>query len=91
VVGAYNMPTGFPFRPATGVATTFMNAGHMSHIARLLRDEATFIQAGPEVAGALAFAAGRKPWPSPESVGVVDGMAVVVLSASPQGATPREQ
>lgn len=90
VVGSYDMPTTFPFQPATGVASRFMNAGHMTHIARLLRDEATFVPANASMPDVLAFAAGRKPWPSPDSVGVVDGVGVIVLSKSSKGDAPRE-
>lgn len=80
VVGHYNMPSGFPFRPATGVASEFMDPIHMNLMARLLRDEANFVEADMSMPKVMAFAAGGKAWPSPQSVGVVDGVAVVVLS-----------
>lgn len=80
VVGSYDMPADFPYRPATGVANEFMNPWHMTLMARLLRDEATFVKADAAMPKALQYAVGRRPWPSPESVGVVDGKGVIVLS-----------
>ena len=74
------MPSDFPFKPATGVASEFMDPMHMTLIARLLRDEASFAEADKSLHGVIEFAANRKPWPSPQSVGVVDGVGVVVLS-----------
>jgi len=80
VVGSYNMPSEFPFKSATGVATEFMDAPHMGQLARLMRDEATFVDANPTMPKVLEYAATHAPWPAPGSVGVVDGMGVVVLS-----------
>lgn len=80
VVGRYDMPSEFPFRQSTGVASEFMTARHMNFMARLLRDEARFVQADASLPKVLEFAAERQPWPSPQSVGIVDGVAVVVLS-----------
>lgn len=81
VVGRYPMYSDYPYRRATGVATDFINAKHMQDLARLLRDEITFVPADATMADALGFAAGRPAWPHPQSVGVVDGMAVIVLSS----------
>ncbi len=81
VVGSYDLPSDFPFRPATGVASEFMRPKHMNLLARLMRDEARFIDAQSAPPAVSQFAAGRKPWPSPDSVGIVDGMGVVVLGA----------
>jgi hypothetical protein len=80
VVGQYEMPSGFPFRPATGVASQFMDPSHMTLLARLMRDEASFVNADQSMSKVLEFAVARKPWPSPQSVGIVDGVGVVVLS-----------
>ena len=80
VVGTYDMPSEFPFRPATGVASEFMTPKHMNLLARLMRDEAKFVRADDGLPKVLEFAANRRPWPSPESVGLVDGKGVVVLS-----------
>lgn len=90
VVGRYDMAGSFPYRGATGVASEYLGARHMNFIARLLRDEARFV--GPEdwPAGVAAFAAGRPVWPHPESVGISDGVAVVVLSQRRERAEPNE-
>ncbi|SHE85764.1 Glucosyl transferase GtrII [Desulfacinum infernum DSM 9756] len=80
VVGSYNMPSTFPFKPATGVATEFMDARHMRQLASLMRDEAVFIQADSSMPQVLSYASSHPPWPKPGSVGVVNGMGVVVFS-----------
>jgi hypothetical protein len=80
VVGAYDMPSDFPFKPATGVATEFMDALHMDRLARLMREEAVFVQADQATPKALEYAASHAPWPDPGSVSVVDGMGVIVFS-----------
>ena len=85
VVGSYDMPSNFPFKPATGVATEFISPPHMNFLAELMRDEARFVRADASHPEVLRFAATRRPWPSPDSVGVVDGIGVVVLSTA---ATP---
>ncbi len=79
VVGEYDMRQDYPFRRATGVATEFMRAHHMNLIARLMRDEAVFVKAGPSTPGVTEFAAAHPNWPHPASVGVVNGVGVVVL------------
>ena len=83
VVGRYDMPSDFPFKPATGVASEFMTPTHMTLLARLLRDEASFVKADQSMPKVMEFAAARQPWPSPQSVGVVGGVGVVVLSKEP--------
>ena len=80
VVGRYDMPSEYPFKSAAGVAAKFMDAEHMGQLARLLRDEATFVQADSTMPKVLEYAASHLPWPNPASVGVVDGVGVVVLS-----------
>jgi Glucosyl transferase GtrII len=79
VVGELDMKEGYPFKRATGVASEFMRARHMDKLARLMRDDAAIVAADEKMPGVLAFAAGRAPWPHPASVGVVDGVGVVVL------------
>jgi hypothetical protein len=81
VVGTYDMPSDFPFKPATGVANEFMTARHMNFLARVMRDDARFVRADSTMPKVLEYAATRKPWPSPDSVGHIDGQGVVVLSA----------
>ncbi len=80
VVGSYEMSTDYPFKLATGVATRFMDAKHMSLLARLMRDQATFVAADETMPRVLDFAATHPRWPHPASVGVVDGMGVVVFA-----------
>ncbi len=84
VVGRYDMPSEFPFKGATGVASEYIDPAHMNMLARLMRDEVQFRKADASMPGVLAFAASRKAWPNPGSVGIVDGVGVVVLS-SPAG------
>ena len=55
----------------------------MTLLARLLRDEASFVKADQSMPKVMEFAAARQPWPSPQSVGVVGGVGVVVLSKEP--------
>jgi len=80
VVGRYEMPSDYPFKGATGVATKFLDAHHMDKIGRLMRDEVKFIPADETRPKVLEYAATHSPWPQPGSVGIVDGIGVVVLS-----------
>jgi hypothetical protein len=82
VVGKYNMSSDYPFKSATGVAVSYMDAFHMQHLANLMRDDVTFVEADSTMPAVLEYAATHVPWPSPASVGVVNGMGVVVFSAS---------
>ena len=87
VVGTYDPPSDYPFKLAAGVATKFIDAKHMEYLARLMRDEATFVAADETMPKVLEYAATHPSWPEPGSVGVVDGMGVVVFSkrqAAPQ-------
>ncbi len=86
VVGRLNLPSEYPFKPATGVATEFMDASHMQKLAGLLRARVEFIQAGEHTPEALAWAANRHIWPASDSVGVVNGTGVVVFA--PVGRQP---
>jgi hypothetical protein len=80
VVGSLRMPQSYPFRPATGVSSSFIEGEHMGKLAFLLRDEVKVVAADGTMPGVLEYAANRPPWPHPESVGVVDGVGVVVFS-----------
>ena len=80
VVGNYNMHSDYPFKSATGVAVRYMDAVHMQHLAKLMREDAYFIEADNTTPGALEYAETHPSWPHPASVGVVDGMGVVVFS-----------
>lgn len=80
VVGRYDMNSEYPFRGATGVASEFLDPPHMQSLARLMRDEASFVAADRAPPEVLEYAATRIPWPHPSSVGVVNGLGVVVLS-----------
>jgi hypothetical protein len=80
VVGKYNMSSEYPFKSATGVAVSYMDAFHMQHLANLMRDDVTFVEADSTMPEVLKYAATHAPWPNPASVGVVNGMGVVVFS-----------
>lgn len=81
VVGQMDMARAHPYRPATGVASRFMDAGHMDLMARLMRDPMHFIPADASTPRALAYARTHRGWPAAESVTAIDGRAVVVLSS----------
>lgn len=85
LVGNYSMPNYYPFKRATGVATDFIDPNHFSAMAKLLRTEVEVIHEVDGSAQALAFAATRRPWPDSESIGVVDGVGIVVLAKPPPG------
>lgn len=80
VVGEYAMNRDYPFKSATGVAVSFMDAYHMQHLARLMRDDVSFTVADETTPAALEYAASHPAWPHPASVGVKDGTGVVVFS-----------
>jgi hypothetical protein len=84
VVGTYAMSSAYPFKSSVGVAPKFLDAEHMGQLARLLRDDATFVQADQTMPRVLEYAATHPPWPNPAGVGVVDGMGVIVFSQSPK-------
>jgi hypothetical protein len=83
VVGRYDMPSGYPYKLSTGVANKFIDPEHMNALARILRDEATFVAADQTMPKVLEYAAAHAPWPDPASVTVVDGMGVVVFANKP--------
>jgi hypothetical protein len=83
VVGTYDMSNDYPLKQYEGIAPRFMDAKHMDRMAHLLRDEATFVAADQTMPKVLEYAATHAPWPSPGSVGIVDGAAVVVFSKAP--------
>jgi hypothetical protein len=82
VVGKYDMPSDYPYKSATGVAVKFMDAFHMQHLANLMRDDVTFVEADSTMPEVLEYAATHTPWPNPASVGIVNGMGVIVFSKS---------
>lgn len=81
VVGALDMAHTHPYRPATGVASRYMDAAHMDLMARLLREPVRFVAADAKTPWALEYARGHANWPAAESVTAVAGRAVVVLSS----------
>ena len=83
VAGRYQMPNEYPLIPATGVATSFLDAPRMNMLARVMRERATFVAADESTPKVREFASTRPAWPRPGSVGVVDGVGVVVLSKPP--------
>ena len=56
------------------------NTKQMNYLARLMRDEIVFIPADQTTPEALEYAKTYSAWPHPTSVGIVDGVAVVVFS-----------
>jgi hypothetical protein len=83
VAGRYQMPNVYPLIPATGVATSFLDAPRMNMLARVMRERASFVAADESTPKVREFASTRPAWPRPGSVGVVDGIGVVVLSKPP--------
>jgi hypothetical protein len=84
VVGTYDMSSAYPFKSGAGVAPRFLDAEHMGQLARLMRDDATFVRADQTMPKVLEYAATHAPWPNPAGVGVVDGMGVIVFSKVPK-------
>ena len=85
VVGHYDMPSDYPFKLSTGVANKYMDAEHLNALARVLRDEATFVAADQAMPKVLEYAATHAAWPDPRSVAIVDGVGVVVFSKTATG------
>jgi hypothetical protein len=80
VVGRLDMSAEFPFRQSDGVASEFLDGIHMQEISRLMRTGVTFAADDGTDPRVREFAAWRRPWPHPQSVGVIEGTGVVVLS-----------
>lgn len=86
VIGKYKMQQEYPFIQTTGVATEYIggrNSIALNNLAHLMRDEMVFITPEQEQAStlkALEYARSHPVWPHPKSVGVVDGVGVVVFS-----------
>lgn len=83
--GGYNMPSTYPYKGATGVANEYIDnkASHMPNLGKLIRDEMILIpvdQASPTI---VEYAATHQPWPHPDSVTIIDGTGVVILSSEP--------
>ena len=83
VVGQYDMSNDYPLTQYEAVAPRFMDAKHMERMARLMRDETNFVAADKTMPSILDYAKTHSPWPRPGSVGVVNGVGVVVLSSAP--------
>lgn len=82
IFGKYNMPSSYPFKPATGVATEYIDskAGHIQNLSKLIRDEMVLVPTNQVTPRVLEYVATHKPWPHPESVSIIDGVGVVILS-----------
>lgn len=85
VVGEYEMPWAHPYRKATGVTKDFISPMHMQKLAQLMRDEMKFLPVEEAPHGVREFAANLPHWPHPNSMGIVDGVAVIVLSRTTAG------
>lgn len=81
VAGVLDMARTHPYRPAIGVASRFMDAGHMELMARLMREPIRFVPANVNTPRVLDYARTHRSWPAAESVAAIDGRAVVVLSS----------
>lgn len=79
VVGRYDMAREHPYKPATGVASRYMDAGHMALMAGLMRESIRFVP-GDQHPLATAYARTHPAWPAAQSVGVMEGRAIVVMS-----------
>src|SRR6266511_156490 len=83
-IGELRMQPTYPFKPAIGVATPYIGAKLVGYLAKLMRDDLVVLP--PEaVPKASEYAALHLPWPHPDSVAVVDGVGVVVLSNEQRG------
>lgn len=80
VLGRHGMYSEYPFKRATGIASEFIDSGHMQWMAHLLREDMVFIDLDRATPGAMEYAAKQAPWPHAGSLGVAGGMAVLVLS-----------
>ncbi len=80
VVGSYRMPSDYPFKQATGVASQYIDASHLHSLARLMRERIEFISDADATPKIREYAANHAAWPNPESIGGVDGVGVIVLS-----------
>ena len=80
VLGRHAMYSEYPYKKATGLASEFIDVGHMQLLARLLRQDMTFIDIAEAPPATREYAARQKPWPYAGSLGVAGGMAVLVLS-----------
>jgi len=80
VQGRHAMYSDYPYKRATGVASEFVDAGHMQLLSRLLRQDMVFIDIKEVPPAVREYAANRPPWPQAGSLGVAGGMAVLVLS-----------
>jgi hypothetical protein len=86
VVGRYRMKRDPPYKPAIGVASQYIDAKHLQHLSRLMRQDINFLPAEFGDNSIAEYAASHKEWPAQASVGIVDGKAVVVLSKDRLGA-----
>ena len=80
VSGSYKMPSEYPFKRSTGVATTYMDAPHITHLARLMREDLQITDAREAQPETREHIRRTEAWPHPDSVSAFDGRAVVVLS-----------
>jgi len=80
VLGSHGMYSEYPFKKATGIASEFIDTGHMQWMAHLLREDMVFIDMARATPDAQQYATKQAPWPHPGSLGVAGGVAVLVLS-----------
>ena len=80
VAGSYQMANDYPFKQNEAVASRFLDAQHMNMLGRLMRDEARFVAVDETMPKMIEYVASHSLWPAPGSVGIVDGMGIVVFS-----------
>ena len=87
VAGSLRLYNEYPFRKTTGVASDFIGASHLQYVTRLLRDNVKVVPLD-EASPAVQAAAAQLPiWPHPQSVAIIDGVAVVMLGRPRQAPT----
>jgi hypothetical protein len=74
IVGSYKMRPDYPYKRATGVATTYLDAPHINH------EDYVFTEADETTPAVLQYSKMVSPWPNSDSVSVFAGSAIVVLS-----------
>lgn len=84
VSGSLRLFDEYPFRRTMGVASDFISASHLQYVTRLLRDNVKVVPIEDASPIVQAAAAQLPTWPHPQSVAIVDGVAVVSLSKAPQ-------
>ena len=89
-LGKLSMPSTYPFKHATGVATAYIDEQLGGYLVQLLRADLVSVPAGT-IPAAAKYAQTHRSWPHEESVAPVDGVAVVVLSSDSRAASAQSE